>query len=441
MSAMRFIATVLVSALSVASFASCDDPSDPPPPPSGDASTDAAGAGGSAGDASAEAETSAGGTDAGPDVAVEGAAGTGGASVWAPVGGKLDHDTSSCCHTFDPTVKNFGGKPVVVWAEDDPTSGSWVRLKSWEGAAWQSIESPSQNDVEASPTHRSPAVTLLGSKLLVGWNTLISVDGDGLVRGWDGTSWSAAENVTPVQTGDSQDWGWGLSLASGGTEAHAVYIARLATDSSQRFKHRITSGSGFSAESEIGSFTEAYSTRAAVSDDGTKKCFIRETGGVGAYVLDVFVDGALAATPPGLPSAEHLEYDVVVHDAAPVVAMVADGKVSVARLNGAVWENLGAARLNADPLYDGANDPSLHSFGGKLYLSWSEKGDQIDGGVFVRRWDSGAWVDLGSNIVIDPTGTRQTQDSNMQVIGTDLFLAFTELKSGVYSLWVIKRPL
>ena len=42
---------------------------------------------------------------------------------------------------------------------------------------------------------------------------------------------------------------------------------------------------------------------------------------------------------------------------------------------------------------------------------------------------------------MDPRGTRETQNSNMQVIGTDTYLAFTELKSGVYSLWVVKRPL
>lgn len=65
----------------------------------------------------------------------------------------------------------------------------------------------------------------------------------------------------------------------------------------------------------------------------------------------------------------------------------------------------------------------------------------LPGGVFVRRWDAGGWTDLGSNIVIDPDGTRQTQDSSMQVIGTDLFLAFTELEAGVYSLWVLRRAL
>lgn len=108
--------------------------------------------------------------------------GPGGCGIWA-------------CHAMFSGVGYFGSTPIAVWAQETPSGYAYIQSAVWDGSGWTNYK-----NISTTAHSNRPYVTssLAGDEVMAVWTEYSMGSGTYQVRTslWDGSSWSAYENVT-----------------------------------------------------------------------------------------------------------------------------------------------------------------------------------------------------------------------------------------------------
>ncbi len=291
-----------------------------------------------------------------------------------PAAGSLNRDPLSWGK--DPALTSSGTSLYVGWSElgspFDPTDSSiaHIYVSQYSGGSWTPLGS-SYTSVSTTSYKEAhlPSLTVIGGKPWASWYEgadsgqtpqVYAGSWDG-ISSWNGGAVGLDSTANPLYQGQSQIVGI----------AGAPYVAVLETDKSvypQRARAYVRAWNG-TAWSLIGGS-------------------LNTQPGAGTTALSVSI--ATDGTNPYVAWSEYLHiantgngYD---NDTNP--------QIYVSQWNGSQWSRMGGAlNINAT---NWAYDPSIATFGGKLYVAWTERSQTGNAQLYVSTWNGTSWVQLGS---------------------------------------------
>lgn len=229
-------------------------------------------------------------------------------TVWSSIQ-EISVDSGSEAQSL-PSISAGGGRAFVVW-EDAGGGDNDIMMRVFDGASWGSIMEVSQDST--SEIQNVPDVAYDVGKVHVVWEEFRTTDRDIYHRSWDGSSFSAIQEISVDSGTEFQDL---PSIAAQFGKVHAVWADR--GDGDWDIVYRQHDGSSWQAPQKISEdmgsenqwlpdvATDGGVVHVVWEDqgDGDNDIFYRR-GYEGAPVdttppdiLDVYLDGSAAQTYP-----------------------------------------------------------------------------------------------------------------------------------------------
>lgn len=304
---------------------------------------------------------------------------------------------------------------VVGAAQSRATPSLPTTNAGWEevGTGSASGGGISDNDGYSS----APSLAMSPDGLIVTWMNNEDGDTDIYVRRWDGLSW--------VEMGSGSASGGGISNNDGGSGLPSLAISldgpivAWHDDSSgnSEIYVRYWDGSAW-AELGPGSATgggisnnadSSLRPSLAISPDGPIVAWEDWSGdNVDIYVRrwngSAWVEmGTDSATGGGISNNDNVSYfpSLAISPDGPIVAWEdwsgGDGEIYIRRWDGSAWVEMGTGSATGGGISNNDNssfNPSLTMSPDGPIVAWEDWSDI--GGIYVRRWDGSAWVEVGA---------------------------------------------
>ncbi len=247
-------------------------------------------------------------------------------SAWTAVGGVLNVDATKRAN--EPGMANVGGTPYVVWNESDASNVTQVRVKRWDGSAWNSVGGAL--NVDPTKAGVNTQIASIAGTPYVTWGETFGVAGKQVrVKSWDGSAWNDVGGVVNVDPSKITNSPMLTDVAGQPWIAWEEY------------------GAGFIVQARV-----AHWTGSAWASAGTLN-----------------LDATHHGEEPSLVDVGGTPYAVWENETGN------GGEVHVARWTGAAWSTIGDALNPGTTGYDPR--PRLLLAGGVPYVAWAETGSAI----------------------------------------------------------------
>ncbi len=316
------------------------------------------------------------------------------------------------------------GIPVVSWQV--LSNNNWeIYARRWNGSSWveMGMGSASGGGISNNKTGSySPSLAIgLDGAPVVAWSDHTEEAARIFVRRWNGSAWVevGAGSATTVGIGNNDDSAHSPSLAIGPDNSPIVawesrihmrvFVKRFNGATWAEVSAGSASGDGIS-----GNQGSARLPSLAVSINGKPVVAWRDSAdGVSEIYLRRWNDSAWvemgqnsSSSHGGISSTGKAAYPSLAFgpDGNPVVAWEdnssGDWEIYVKRWNGSAWVQMGAGSASGGGVSNNrgnSRNPSL-AIGpdGATVVAWQDEYDYWKSGIYVRRWNGSAWVEMGA---------------------------------------------
>ncbi|MEP0945108.1 MAG: tandem-95 repeat protein [Rhizobiaceae bacterium] len=290
-------------------------------------------------------------------------------SSWSEVPlGKLGDVSESYWWGAEIAYEQSSGDAVMVWNDDNQSSGQQLRYATWDGSSWSPVQSV-PGYAGGEPQHMKLSFDPNSDEMVLVVN---DDSADDYAYVWNGSSWGNGILLDASGGGESDQTPIAVSHEADSGDAIVTY----GKDSSTDIFYRVWDGASWSSESSVSA------------------------------------PGAVSGDPRWIVSANDLSSDRVV-----VGATTGGNDAWVSVWNGSSWETAVQIETNVEDLNSPNIAVAFENQSGQALVTYSEDGSDT---VYYRTWDSvGGWsseqtlVDLGNRINSMTLDSSPTSDQIM----------------------------